>query len=56
MLDNQRMAMVQDADARQVQPLFVMGENDISKYQDAPTVADAANRSLAALGTAAATE
>ena len=56
MLDNQRMAMIQDADARQVHPLVVMGENDISNDQAAPSVADATNRSLAALGTVAAAE
>jgi predicted transglutaminase-like cysteine proteinase len=36
MLDNQHMAMVEDADARNVHPLFVMDENRIARYADSP--------------------
>ncbi|MGJ5007888.1 transglutaminase-like cysteine peptidase [Bradyrhizobium oligotrophicum] len=41
MLDNQRMAMVQDSDARQVRPLFVIDETGISRYQPLPLMAEA---------------
>lgn len=36
MLDNQRMAMVRDSDARQIRPLFVMDETGIGRYQASP--------------------
>jgi predicted transglutaminase-like cysteine proteinase len=36
MLDNQHMAIVEDADARNVHPLFVMDENRIARYADSP--------------------
>lgn len=41
MLDNQRMAMVEDADARNVRPLFVIDDGGIAKYTDMPLVAQA---------------
>jgi len=41
MLDNQRMAMVEDADARYVRPLFVIDETGIARYVDAPLLASA---------------
>jgi predicted transglutaminase-like cysteine proteinase len=41
MLDNQRMAMVEDTDARNVRPLFVIDESSIAKYADAPLLASA---------------
>ncbi|XUM24095.1 transglutaminase-like cysteine peptidase [Bradyrhizobium oligotrophicum S58] len=40
MLDNQRMAMIQDSDARQVRPLFVIDETGISRYQALPLMAE----------------
>jgi predicted transglutaminase-like cysteine proteinase len=33
-LDNRRMAMVEDSDARNIRPLFVIDENDVMKYSD----------------------
>ena len=33
-LDNRRMAMVQDTDARNIRPLFVIDQNDVMKYVD----------------------
>ena len=33
-LDNRRMAMVEDSDARNIRPLFVIDENDVMKYID----------------------
>jgi predicted transglutaminase-like cysteine proteinase len=41
MLDNQRMAMVEDADTRSVRPLFVIDETGIARYVDAPLLASA---------------
>jgi predicted transglutaminase-like cysteine proteinase len=41
MLDNQRMAMVEDTDARSVRPLFVIDETGIARYVDAPFPASA---------------
>lgn len=34
LLDNQRMAMVQDTDARNLRPLFVIDDAGIAKYDD----------------------
>ncbi|WP_316177374.1 MULTISPECIES: transglutaminase-like cysteine peptidase [unclassified Bradyrhizobium] len=50
MLDNQRMAMIQDSDARQVRPLFVIDETGISRYQALPLMAEV--RALSPEGTA----
>jgi predicted transglutaminase-like cysteine proteinase len=36
MLDNQRMAMVEDTDAQNVRPLFVIDETGIASYAGAP--------------------
>jgi len=33
MLDNQRMAMVEDAYVRNFQPLFVIGPSGVMKYE-----------------------
>ncbi len=41
-LDNQRMAMIQDNDARQVRPLFVIDEAGISKVEASPLMAGVA--------------
>ncbi|MGJ4926745.1 transglutaminase-like cysteine peptidase [Bradyrhizobium sp. HKCCYLS2038] len=40
MLDNQRMALVQDSDARQIRPLFVFDEVSISSLQEPTLAAD----------------
>ncbi|MGJ5175738.1 transglutaminase-like cysteine peptidase [Bradyrhizobium oligotrophicum] len=40
LLDNQRMAMVQDGDARQVQPRFVMDDTGISMLQASAVMAE----------------
>lgn len=49
MLDNQRMAMVEDAYVRNFRPLFVMDETSFRKYDAQPLVAEAADRNLAPL-------
>jgi hypothetical protein len=36
MLDNRRMAMVEDDDARSYQPLFVLYQSAVMKYVDEP--------------------
>jgi hypothetical protein len=41
-LDNRRMAMVEDADVRNFQPTFVIGQHGVMRYVDAPLLADAA--------------
>jgi predicted transglutaminase-like cysteine proteinase len=41
-LDNQRMAMVEDIDARSVRPLFVIDENGVAKYDDGPLLVSVA--------------
>jgi len=43
MLDNRRMAMVWDADVRNFQPTFVIGQHGVMRYADAPLLADAAD-------------
>ncbi|MGC2778943.1 MAG: transglutaminase-like cysteine peptidase [Bradyrhizobium sp.] len=45
MLDNQRMAMIADSDARQVEPRFVIDETGIAKYQASPLMAEVSSRS-----------
>ena len=42
-LDNRRMAMVEDSDVRNYRPIFVIGQQGVMKYIDAPLVAVAAN-------------
>jgi predicted transglutaminase-like cysteine proteinase len=44
MLDNRRMAMVEDAYVRNYRPLFVMDETGLRKYVDAPLLAHAPDR------------
>lgn len=41
-LDNERMAMIEDADTRNVRPLFVIDDTGIAKYADGPIYADGA--------------
>ena len=41
MLDNRRMAMVADADIRNLRPTFAIGQHGVMKYADAPLLADA---------------
>ena len=48
MLDNRRMAMVEDSDVRNYQPTFVIGEHGVMRYADAPLLADAAGNNSAA--------
>src|SRR6266700_7574038 len=47
MLDNQRMAMIEDADVRNYRPLFVIGQSGVMKYDDAPLIAAAPERDIA---------
>jgi predicted transglutaminase-like cysteine proteinase len=44
-LDNRRMAMVWDADIRNLRPTFVIGQHGVMRYADAPLLADAADHS-----------
>ncbi|QOZ30915.1 transglutaminase-like cysteine peptidase [Bradyrhizobium sp. CCBAU 53421] len=46
-LDNRRMAMIEDADIRSFRPTFVIDQNGVSRYVDAPLVAEAAWRPAA---------
>ncbi|CCD97479.1 conserved exported hypothetical protein [Bradyrhizobium sp. STM 3809] len=45
LLDNQRMAMIQDSDARQIRPRFVLDDSGIAALQAASWVAQVSNRS-----------
>ncbi|CCD91115.1 conserved exported hypothetical protein [Bradyrhizobium sp. ORS 375] len=45
LLDNQRMAMVQDSDARQIRPRFVIDETGIAVLQASPWMAEVSSRS-----------
>jgi len=47
MLDNRRMAMIEDADLRNFQPLFVMDETGLSRYVDLPLEARGFEREVA---------
>ena len=44
MLDNRRMAMVEDSSMRNYQPTFVIDQNGVMRYADAPLLADASAR------------
>ena len=44
MLDNRRMAMVEDSDVRNYQPTFVIDQHGVMRYADAPLLADASGR------------
>ena len=44
MLDNQRMAMVEDGSVRNFQPLFVIGQSGLMKYADPPLLASLPDR------------
>jgi predicted transglutaminase-like cysteine proteinase len=41
MLDNRRMAMVEDSDVRNYRPLFVIGQTGVMRYSDSPAMAAA---------------
>jgi predicted transglutaminase-like cysteine proteinase len=45
MLDNRRMAMVEDSDVRNFRPAFVIDHHAVMRYADAPLLADATDRS-----------
>ena len=49
MLDNRRMAMVEDADVRNFRPTFVIGEQGVMRYVDATLSAEASERQASAL-------
>ena len=44
MLDNRRMAMIEDSDVRNYQPTFVIDQHGVMRYGDAPLLADASGR------------
>ena len=46
MLDNQRMAMVEDAYVRNYQPLFVIGQSGVMRYEAFPLLAAAPERDI----------
>ena len=46
-LDNRRMAMVEDAAFRNYRPLFVIDQVGVMKYSDAPLLASASDRDIA---------
>jgi len=46
-LDNRRMAMIEDADIRNYRPLFVIDQNGVMKYSEAPQLASAPDRDVA---------
>jgi predicted transglutaminase-like cysteine proteinase len=48
MLDNRRMAMVADADIRNLRPTFAIGQHGVMKYADALLLADASGSNPAA--------
>ncbi|QHO73701.1 hypothetical protein ACH79_14625 [Bradyrhizobium sp. CCBAU 051011] len=48
MLDNRRMAMVEDADVRNFRPTFVIGQHGVMRYADAPLLAGASGSTPAA--------
>ena len=48
MLDNRRMAMVEDSDVRNFRPTFVIDQHGVMRYADAPLLADASGRHLCA--------
>ncbi|MGY3532058.1 transglutaminase-like cysteine peptidase [Bradyrhizobium sp. USDA 4452] len=43
-LDNRRMTMIEDADIRNFRPAFVIDQNGVSRYVDAPLATEAAWR------------
>ncbi len=47
MLDNRRMAMVEDGYVRNYRPLFVMDDGGLKKYSDPPLLAEGADRNAA---------
>jgi predicted transglutaminase-like cysteine proteinase len=47
MLDNRRMAMIEDASVRNYRPMFVIGSSGISRYAVTPLVADVPGRDAA---------
>jgi predicted transglutaminase-like cysteine proteinase len=47
MLDNRRMAMVEDANVRNYRPLFVIDQYGVMRYDDAPLLANLPDRDLA---------
>ena len=47
MLDNMRMAMIEDSYVRNYRPLFVIGENGVMRYADMPVMAAAPEQQAA---------
>jgi predicted transglutaminase-like cysteine proteinase len=50
MLDNRRMAIVEDSNIRNYRPLFVIGERGVMRYSDAPVLADVPERHAVSAG------
>jgi predicted transglutaminase-like cysteine proteinase len=51
MLDNRRMAMVEDANVRNYRPLFVIDQTGVMRFADTPMLASAPARNLSPLTT-----
>jgi hypothetical protein len=52
MLDNRRMAMVEDSDVRNYRPTFVIGQHGVMRYADSSLLADASGwKPMASLAT-----
>jgi predicted transglutaminase-like cysteine proteinase len=47
MLDNRRMAMVEDTNVRNYRPLFVIGQSGVMRYDDTPLLANLPEQDLA---------
>jgi hypothetical protein len=45
-LDNQRMAMVEDVNTRTYRPRFVIDESGVMEYSDTPLPVNAAERNI----------
>jgi predicted transglutaminase-like cysteine proteinase len=45
-LDNRRMAMIEDADVRNYRPLFVIDQSDVWRYDETPLLANLTERDL----------
>ena len=48
MLDNRRMAMIEDADVRNFRPTFVIGEHGVMRYEDSSPIVSASERQASA--------
>ena len=52
MLDNRRMAMIEDSDVRHTRPLFAIDQNGVMQYAEPPLLANLSGRGITQNGTA----